>query len=75
MLLDMDTGGGTWIAVFPPPKLSLHINTVVTVRQGRGLGVYMGVEGSAYNDCDVEKRLHSWRISNTHKYISFCTEK
>lgn len=27
-----------WIAVFFPPELSLHINTVVTVSQGRGLG-------------------------------------
>lgn len=27
-----------WIAVFFPPELSLHINTTVTVSQGRGLG-------------------------------------
>lgn len=26
-----------WIAVFFPPELSLHINTALTVSQGRGL--------------------------------------
>lgn len=46
-----------WIAVFFPPELSLHINTVVTVSQGRGLGV--GLQSSKPEYTHNHTRTHT----------------